>query len=89
MFLNVCKQTFPISHVGTSQKVKGVLMWSHIILFSYEGEDTGRFSNLHKCTFNKARETPKEKIGARNATVEYKCFSWVCRKYDRTDLSQF
>ena len=26
LFLNVCKQTFPISHVCTSQKVKGVLM---------------------------------------------------------------
>ena len=33
MFLNVCKQTFHISHVRISQKVKGVLMWDpqHII----------------------------------------------------------
>ena len=33
MFLNVCKQTFPISHVRISQKVKGVLLWNlqHII----------------------------------------------------------
>ena len=33
MFLNVCKQTFHISNVCISQKVKGVLMWNfqHII----------------------------------------------------------
>ena len=33
LFLNVCKQTFHISHVHISQKVKGVLMWNlwHII----------------------------------------------------------
>ena len=33
MFLNVCKQTFHISHVRISQKVKGVLMWNlqHVI----------------------------------------------------------
>ena len=29
LFLNVCRQTFDISHVGTSQKVKGVLMWKY------------------------------------------------------------
>ena len=28
MFLNVCKNTFHISHVRISQKVKGVLMWN-------------------------------------------------------------
>ena len=28
MFLNVCKQTFQISQVRISQKVKGVLMWN-------------------------------------------------------------
>ena len=28
MFLNVCKQTFRISHVRRSQKVNGVLMWN-------------------------------------------------------------
>ena len=28
MFLNVCKQTFYVSHVHISQKVKGVLMWN-------------------------------------------------------------
>ena len=34
MFLNVCKQTFHITHVRISQKVKGVSMWNlqHIIL---------------------------------------------------------
>ena len=26
-------------------------MWNLGILFSYEDEDIGRFSNLHKCTF--------------------------------------
>ena len=33
MFLNVCKQTFHISHVCTLQKVKDVLMWNlrHVI----------------------------------------------------------
>ena len=33
LILNVCKQTFHISHVRISQKVKGVLMWNlqHII----------------------------------------------------------
>ena len=42
MFLNVCKHTFPISHVRMAQKVKGVFN----ILFPYEDEDIGRFSNL-------------------------------------------
>ena len=28
LFLNVCKQTFHISHARTSQKVKGVLIWN-------------------------------------------------------------
>ena len=28
MFLNVCKQTFHLSHVRISQKVTGVLMWN-------------------------------------------------------------
>ena len=33
MFLNVCKQTFHVSHVRISQKVKVVLMWNlqHVI----------------------------------------------------------
>ena len=48
MFLNVCKQTFHISHVRISQKVKGVKMRNfQNIIFIYEGEDTDRFSNLH------------------------------------------
>ena len=42
MFLSVCKHTFHISHVRMSQKVKGVFN----ILFPYEDEDIGRFSNL-------------------------------------------
>ena len=34
MFLNVCKQTFHISHVRKSQKLKGVLKWNfHHIIF--------------------------------------------------------
>ena len=34
VFMNVCKQTFHISHVHIFQKVKGVLMWNlrHIFL---------------------------------------------------------
>ena len=48
MFLNVCKQTFHISHVRISQKVKGVKMRNfQNIIFIYEGEDADRFSNLH------------------------------------------
>ena len=33
LLLNVCKQTFHISHLRVSQKVKGILMWNlqHII----------------------------------------------------------
>ena len=33
MFLNVCKETFHVSHVHASQKVKDILMWNvqHII----------------------------------------------------------
>ena len=42
LFLNVCKQTVHMSHVSIFQKVKVVF---HI--FSYEDEDTSRFSNLH------------------------------------------
>ena len=42
LFLNVCKQTFHISHVHISQKVKGVL-WNLQHIFSYEGEDIGWF----------------------------------------------
>ena len=42
LFLNVCKQTFHISDVHISQKVKGVLRnLQHI--FSYEDEDIGWF----------------------------------------------
>ena len=54
MFVTVCKQTFHISHVGISQKVKDVLIWNlkHIILC--EDEYSGKFSNLHSCTFNNA-----------------------------------
>ena len=53
LFSNVCKQTFHISHVRISQKVKGVLMWNIFnILFSYNDEDIGRFSNQHYCNFN-------------------------------------
>ena len=49
MLLNVCKQTFHISHVRISQKVKGVLIWNEIfnILFSHKDEDISTFSNLH------------------------------------------
>ena len=47
LFLNVCKQIFQIPHVGISQKVKGILMGNLSILFLYEDEDIGRFSNLH------------------------------------------
>ena len=50
MFLNGCKQSFHISHVRVSQKVKDVLMWNHqhiILLFSDEDEDIDRFSNLY------------------------------------------
>ena len=36
MFLNVCKQTFHISQVRVSQKVKDVLMLNLKMLFSYE-----------------------------------------------------
>ena len=48
MFMNVCKQTFHMSHVRLSQKVKGVLTWNlrHIISI-YEDEDIDRSSNLH------------------------------------------
>ena len=33
LFLNVCKQTFHISHVRISQELKGILMWNlkHIV----------------------------------------------------------
>ena len=47
LFLNVCKQTFHISYVRISQKVK--VFWCDIsnILLSYENKDIGRFWNLH------------------------------------------
>ena len=44
MFLNVCKQTFHISHLRTTQKVKVFQCEIFNILFSYKGEDIGRFS---------------------------------------------
>ena len=48
LFLNIFKQTFHISHVPISQKVKGVKKGEIFnILFSYEGEDIDRFPNLH------------------------------------------
>ena len=45
--MNVCKQTFHISHVRISQKVKGLFMWNLQHIISYEDKDIVRFSNLH------------------------------------------
>ena len=59
MFLNVCKETFHISHVRISQKVKGVLMWNlrHIIFIWRQ-----RYWQIFKCALvpqdNLAHETP-------------------------------
>ena len=65
MFLNVCKETFHISHVLISQKVKGVLMWNlrHIIFIWIQ-----RYWQIFKCALvrlkvffsqdNLAHETP-------------------------------
>ena len=50
--MDVCKQIVHISLVCISQKIKGALIWTSQILFSYEEEDIGRFSSLHWCTFN-------------------------------------
>ena len=46
MFLDVCKKNFHISHLRISKKVKRVLWEIFDILFPYEDEDVGRFSNL-------------------------------------------
>ena len=43
----VYKQTFHISPVRISQKLKGVLREIFNLLFSYEDEDMDWFSNLH------------------------------------------
>ena len=67
MFLNDCKQTFYISHVRISQKVKGVLMWNLQHIISYEDKYIGWFSNPHKCTFNYFTEKSM-KIGRK----------WIC-----------
>ena len=47
LFLNVCKQTFHISDVRISQKVKSDFFEIFNILLSYEDGNVGRFSNLH------------------------------------------
>ena len=49
--MNICKQTFHISHVRISQKVKVFKCEILNILLLYEDQDIGRFSNLHLCTF--------------------------------------
>ena len=49
--MNVCKQTFRISQVRISQKIKGALIQNFSILFLCEDQDIGRFSYLHQCTF--------------------------------------
>ena len=50
MFLNVCKQTFPISHMHMSQKVKCVLMWNHQHIFIWRGKFWQIF-NTFNCLF--------------------------------------
>ena len=59
LLLKVCKKTFQISHVRISQNLKGILMWNlrHIIywhIFMWN-KDSGRFLNLHSCTFKAAQ----------------------------------
>ena len=49
LFLNVCKQTFHMPHVGISHNEKCVLMRIFdVLLFACEDEDIGRFSNTLK-----------------------------------------
>ena len=49
LFLNVCKQTFHIPHVGISHNEKCILMRIFdVLLFACEDEDIGRFSNTLK-----------------------------------------
>ena len=46
--MNVCEQSFRISHMCISQKVNGIVMWNlRHVFFSYEDEDVKIFSNLH------------------------------------------
>ena len=61
MFLNICKQTFHISHVRISQKVKGVLIWNfQDIILIYEDENIGGFSS-RSATFVQTTERVLEK----------------------------